>query len=168
MWFSLGAILAIGSVIFRSFDQPLSGSNLMWLSVACMALLMGEIFGRSSNPFVEEEPDRLVLAVTNTLAAGAVASSLISTLFVLQNEGFSISAIAWMGILTPIMCFAAKQGINFLGHRLYLRSVERKKMQAHAKVAVHQEWLDTQSSRFDEWERQYDAGKLPANYEELN
>lgn len=168
-WLLLTLVLASGS--FLTGDMPnlaLTHDNLMWVALAAFTMLIGEIFSRqTADPYGVIEPDKTVLMTTRGLASIMIGGALVSTLAYSKENGFDGEAAVWSFVTIAASAYLINKFLRIGLNALYLLNVKLQDYRASQQIAVQEEWLMLETAKFDEWERQHEAGTLPSSFEDL-
>jgi hypothetical protein len=168
----LGTMLcALGSIIVYNMGYKISSTNLLWLGMAMIILFSGEIFSRAVSSSIADEPDKIVLFVSQFIAMSIITVAEIANLINLfggkaikadvpENLLWSmIMAGTFVGVVIPLVRYYDDLTSEIMKKRYISRDMQIKQQ--------HEDWLNEVSMKFDEWDRQYEAGTLPESYEDL-
>jgi hypothetical protein len=168
----LGTMLcALASIIVYNMGHKISSTNLLWLGMAMVVLFSGEIFSRAISSSITDEPDKIVLFVSQFIAMSIITVAEITNLINLfggkavkadipENLLWSmIMAGAFVGVVIPLVRYYDDLTSEIMKKRYISRDMQIKQQ--------HEDWLNEVSMKFDEWDRQYEAGTLPESYDDL-
>jgi len=172
-YWMLGAMLCgVASIIVGNMGYKISSTNLLWVGMAMMILFTGELFSRASfSSALNEEPDKIVMFASQFIAAGILIVAEVTNLINLfgsdprksdvpENLLWSmIMAGALVGVIVPLVRYYDDLMVEIMKKRYINRDMQIKQ--------EHDAWLDEVSTKFDEWDRQYEAGTLPESYDDL-
>lgn len=171
----LGAMLCgLASIIATNMGHEITSTNLLYLGMVMVVLFTGELFSRATFSSLTDEPDKIVLFVSQFIATGLIVTAEIANLVnlvnLLSNDALNknvpehllwsmIMAGALVGLLIPLVRYYDDLASDIMKKRYISRDMKIKQ--------GHEDWLNEVSMKFDEWDRQYEAGTLPESYDDL-